>query len=256
MDMLPRPKRMDPVQERLYGTLVFLLRLCILSIPVYLVLALGIGLYPLQLAAAGQAEWVFGRMGMVASREGAGMTVQGFSFLIDEDCTAWKPMLFLAALIVAVPAAGWRKRLMGVAVGIPLLWAANLLRIVTVVLAQQSLGTEAALFLHDWVWQLLMVGVALWVWLCWLLYGRARISDVRQSLRRAQASGMRQSPAGRTHSFSARQSLPGGAAQACVTSRQPLLGKAAIHDAHQSLRRRRASGTPRPGSGRAKGRLI
>jgi exosortase/archaeosortase family protein len=162
-------RKLTARQERLYETLVFLVKLAILSLPVYVVVSSGLSLYPLQSAAASQSGQLLLSLGMEVSRSGAEMEVDGFRFFINEDCTGWKSMLFITALVLSAPAVAWSRRIVGVLVGIPVAWAANLLRIVSVVLAQKAGGVEAAMLFHDYVWQFLLVGIVLAVWLAWLL---------------------------------------------------------------------------------------
>lgn len=177
---LLRGRELTPQQRRLYDTLVFLARLAALSLPVYAVVSSGLSLYSLQAAAASQSQWVFLSLGMEASRSGAEMDVDGFRFFVSEDCTGWKSMLFMTALVLAVPAVSWSKRLAGILAGIPLLWAANIYRIVSVVLVQRASGVEAAMLYHDYAWQLLLAGVVLAAWLAWLsLLARP---EIRKSL--------------------------------------------------------------------------
>ena len=174
-------RELSAQQRKLYGTVAFLARLAVLSVPVYVIISSGLSLYPLQAAVAYQSGQVFLSLGMEVSASGAEMEVDGFRFLINEDCTGWKSMLFMTALVLAVPAVAWRKRLAGILAGLPLVWAVNLIRIVSVVLVQQASGAEAALLFHDYVWQLLLVGVVLGIWLAWLaLFGRP---EIRKSMK-------------------------------------------------------------------------
>jgi exosortase/archaeosortase family protein len=176
MKPLPWRIRLTPRQARLWGILAFLLRLCLLSIPLYLVIWLGVDLWAMQVAAASQSGWLLQAMGYRVVQEGAGLTVNGFTFFIIPDCTGWKSMLFLFALVFAVPAISLRKRLAGLALGIPLIWLGNLGRVAGVVLAQGAWGTEGAMLIHDWLFQAGLVSLVLGIWLAWLLWARGRIS--------------------------------------------------------------------------------
>lgn len=185
-------RRLNRRQHRLWQTLEFLARLIILSLPLYLIIGLGVSLYPLQLAAAGQSGWILDAMGYSVRQEGAYLTVSGggpvqdFPFYVNEDCTAWKSMLFLFALILAVPAttlglghrpsqtAVWRRRGLGLLVGIPVIWLGNLGRVVGVVLAERSYGVETALLIHDYWWQFGLIALVLVIWAGWLFYARRK----------------------------------------------------------------------------------
>ncbi len=172
--------RLNRKQQRLWQTLEFLVRLIVLSVPLYLIIGLGISLYPLQLAAAGQSSWILGAMGYSVQQEGAYLTVSGgppvqdFLFYVNEDCTGWKSMLFLFALIFAVPGVVLRRRLWGLVFGLPAIWLGNLGRVVGVVLAERSYGVETALLIHDYGWQFGLIALVLVIWAGWLFYARRK----------------------------------------------------------------------------------
>jgi exosortase/archaeosortase family protein len=167
---------LTPGQKRMLRMLVFLVRLAALSLPLYLVIWLGLDLYPLQLAVASQSAWLLQATGHQVVRDGALLTVNGgFVVSIVPDCTGWKSMLFLSALIFAVPGIAMRKRLAGL-LGLPLVWLGNLTRVLAGVAAQGAWGTDAALAIHDWLFQAGLVAMVLGVWTAWLMWAEGRIS--------------------------------------------------------------------------------
>ncbi|MEM5812482.1 MAG: archaeosortase/exosortase family protein [Candidatus Aenigmatarchaeota archaeon] len=104
-------------QQRLLETLVFLIKVLLLSLPIYLVIALGISLSPLQNFDAAISSGILRALGYVVSQEGAHITVgdtNPFSFYLTEDCTAWKSFILLFALIFAVPAFRLGSRIKGI----------------------------------------------------------------------------------------------------------------------------------------------
>ena len=157
--------------ERLRETLVFFLRLLVLAVPLYGLLFFA-DLYPLQLAVASSSAWLLESAGFLVVQEGISLTVGGFWFFISPDSTAWKSMLFLGALIVAVPGIAWRKRLLGVGVGIVLIFIGNLGRVLSIVFTEQAFGLETAMLVHDVGWRFGLVGLVLAIWLVW--YRRVR----------------------------------------------------------------------------------
>ncbi len=161
------------LQKRMLLTLIFLLRLLVLSIPLYAVLTFSQILNPLQLTVAGQIEFMLRVSGLNVSREGAYLSVfsennMGFAFVIDQDCTGWKSLLFFSALVFAVPAVKNKKRFYGIAAGLPVIWVANLFRIFSAVLAGLAYGPETASFLHDFLWQFGLISLVLGLWFAWL----------------------------------------------------------------------------------------
>lgn len=170
--------RLNRQQERLWNILWFLIRLLILSIPLYLIIFLAVDLTPVQVAVAGQTAHVLDGMGFNVMQEGyhliVGTVEDHFYFMINEDCTGWKSILFLFALMVAVPGIAWKRRLIGLVIGIPLIWVTNLGRVLGVVLAERMWGMEFAMVLHDYGYRLLMVAAVLVVWLVWLKLSREK----------------------------------------------------------------------------------
>lgn len=180
----PFPRaRLTQGQARMMRVLEFLVRVCVLALPLYLVMWLGLDLYPIQLAVASQSDWILQAMGYQVARDGAGLTANGFGFFIIPDCTGWKSMLFLFALVLAVPGVSLRKRAWGIALGLPLVWLGNLARVVGVVAAQGAWGTDAALVIHDWLFQAGLVALVLGIWTAWLMWVKG-IGLPRASLRR------------------------------------------------------------------------
>ena len=164
-------KGLDPGQERLKETMVFFVRLMALALPLYAVLFFA-DLYPLQAVVAGQSFWLLQAAGLSPAIEGVAMQVGDFSFFISRDSTGWKSMMFLGALVFAVPGVARGRRLLGILVGIPLVYLGNLGRVVGIVLAEQAYGLEAAMLVHDYLWRFGLVALVLGIWLLWFRWAR------------------------------------------------------------------------------------
>jgi exosortase/archaeosortase family protein len=163
-------------QERLWHILEFLLRVTVLALPLYMIIWLGVDLYLLQVAAASQSAWLLQALGYQVVLEGIGLNINNsFQFFLIPDCTGWKGMLFLFALIFAVKGISLRKRALGLAFGIPAIWLGNIGRVVGVVMVQEALGTEGAMLVHDWLFQAGLVALVLGIWLVWLLEVKGKI---------------------------------------------------------------------------------
>ncbi len=170
--MILRKAKLTAQQERLWRVFVFLARLLALSVPVYIIISFA-DLSPLQAFTTGMLAWVMEGMGYSVSVQGFLLTVgtgmaQPLVFFISADCTAWKSMLFFAALAVAVPGISWRKRGMGMLAALPVIWAVNLFRIIVSVHAINSYGMEFGMFLHDVLWQIGLAALVLVLWAAWL----------------------------------------------------------------------------------------
>ena len=162
--------KFDRRQKKLFETLLFLLKLLAFAIPLWAILSFQNVLMPLQGMVSQNVQALLQALGFAVSKDGFLIKADGIIFFISEDCTGWKSMLLLAALVCAVPRAGVKKRLWGLAAGIPVLYAGNLARILLMILVWNAYGFELAMTLHNYLWQagLITLVLALWVaWLCW-----------------------------------------------------------------------------------------
>jgi len=172
--------RLSGRQERLWETLLFLVKVLLFAIPLYLILTFQGVLYPLQEVVGHNVYLILTHLGFDVVRDGFFIGIQGgnpFVFTISEDCTGWKSMLFLAALIVAVPGISKRKRVIGLVFGIPLIYLGNLLRILLIVQIQQAYGLGFANVVHDYLWQAGLISLVLLIWVSWLIWlGKIKIN--------------------------------------------------------------------------------
>lgn len=162
---------LTPGQRRMSRALIFLARLNVLAVPLYLIILIGADLWVLQLGVATHSSWVLQALGYQVVQDGASVTVnQAFRFFIVQDCTAWKGMLFLFALLFAVPGIALKKRALGLALGLPVIWLVNLARIAGIVVAQSFWGTRTAMLIHDWLFQAVLIFTVLGIWAVWLAW--------------------------------------------------------------------------------------
>lgn len=152
-----------------------------LAAPVYIVIASGVPLAPMQRMVTDNVVFLLAASGYDIHEDGFIIDVSGaggqFAFSISEDCTGWKSMLCLFALIMAVPSVSWKKRLAGIAAGLPLVYAGNLARITGIVALQQVFGSGAVRLVHDWLWTAGLMLVVLAVWASWMIWsGMMKIS--------------------------------------------------------------------------------
>jgi exosortase/archaeosortase family protein len=178
-------------QERMKETMVFLLRLLVLAVPLYFIIFF-VDLYPLQSAVAYNSFLVMEGMGLSPLVEGANMQVGEFTFFISKDSTAWKSMVFLTAMIFAVPGVLLKKRLWGLLIGLPLVYIGNLGRVVGIVFVEQGWGYEAAMFTHDILWRAGLIVLVVGIWLVWY----TRVRKVRKGLTTNNSRHSRHSSSG------------------------------------------------------------
>lgn len=92
---------------------------------------------------------------------------------IDLDCTAISLMLVYAALVLAYPLST-KSRAIGLAVGLPVIAVANMLRLVAVAQLSGPLSERSFLFVHDYLFKIAMVAVIVALWLAYLSWARRR----------------------------------------------------------------------------------
>ncbi|MCK4335486.1 MAG: exosortase/archaeosortase family protein [Candidatus Aenigmarchaeota archaeon] len=168
-------------QEKLFETLLFLIKLLIFAIPLYVVLNFQGILLPLQEVVSQNVYFVLKSLGFEVLRVDFLLRAGEIAFFISEDCTGWKSMLFLAALMFAVPGVLMKKRLLGLAVGIPIIYVGNLLRILIMVFIWEAYGYEFAMLMHGYFWQFGLISLVLIVWVSWLVWaGKVKITFLKR----------------------------------------------------------------------------
>lgn len=91
-----------------------------------------------------------------------------FTFRVVADCGAIPSMAIFTAAVLAFPAA-WRKRLLGVALGIPLLYAINVVRLACLgIIGAWSNGGPIFDFSHHYLWQGIYIVFVVAIWLIWV----------------------------------------------------------------------------------------
>lgn len=114
-----------------------------------------------QMLAA--ALWLLGAGGQTA---GTIVSSKIFSAEIITECTAIFPIMIFLAAVIAYPS-GWRKKLWGIALGVPAILFVNLIRLVSLFYIGYWFPSvfETA---HLLVWQSLIIFFAVLFWLVWV----------------------------------------------------------------------------------------
>lgn len=126
-------------------------------------------LAPLVLLTAEGTHWLLQSIGIAATREGAILSAPGgFAYEVYYRCTGFLPVLCLLVCVLAYPAA-LRRKLAGLVVGVPLLLAFNLIRLVHLF----HIGvTHPDLFglSHEVLWEVATVLAVALVWLGYMIW--------------------------------------------------------------------------------------
>jgi archaeosortase B (VPXXXP-CTERM-specific) len=101
-----------------------------------------------------------------ASLTGNLVQLGSFSVRIIEECTGVFEVLIFLAAVLAYPT-GWRKKLIGVGLGVPILYGFNLARILVLIWVGRY---RPALFdfMHLYFWQATLILMITSVWLLWI----------------------------------------------------------------------------------------
>lgn len=92
--------------------------------------------------------------------------MDGFAVRIIEECTGVFEVIIFVAAVLAFPTT-WAKRLTGLAMGIPLLYVFNVVRILVLILVGRY-QPGVFEFMHVYFWQATLILMITSVWLLWI----------------------------------------------------------------------------------------
>ncbi len=93
-----------------------------------------------------------------------------FPFIVVAECGAIEVMAIFLAAVLAFPA-GWRKKLIGLAGGLPLMYSVNIFRLSFLgVLGALDTENKWFKFAHEYAWQAVYIVFVVAVWLAWVEY--------------------------------------------------------------------------------------
>ena len=123
-------------------------------------------------------EWTAVFTGACAVATGVPATVTGTEILlstrilrIDADCTGVTLMMIYTALVLAYPL-GWKNKLIGLTFGIAAIFVTNLIRLVAVAQLSGPLDQRTFMFVHDYLFKIVMMAVVIAAWALYLAYSR------------------------------------------------------------------------------------
>jgi exosortase/archaeosortase family protein len=158
------------LNKKLIRMLVFLVKFNLLAIPMYLIILSGFQWIPLKETTAGLAYDMLRITGINANLEDSVITVpmndNYFIASIDWDCTGWKSMFALFALIFAT---GFplRRKLAGLVL-LPVLYFINIVRIWFMFYFASVYGIAYFDMVHATIWSWGLITAILILWIIWL----------------------------------------------------------------------------------------
>ena len=109
--------------------------------------------------------------GIPATVSGNEITMSNHVLKIVPDCTGVSLAALYASLIVAYPLSA-RTRLSAIAIGLPVIAVANMLRLLAVAVASEYLSSDVFQFAHDYLFMGVMILVVVGLWIAWLQVAR------------------------------------------------------------------------------------
>jgi exosortase H (IPTLxxWG-CTERM-specific) len=160
----------DHLDDPAHGLAVFLLRfLLYLAAASALVLRIPpVALNPLKEATAALVAGVFRVFTERVAHHGDVVSFDGFAVRIVSECFGLLEMAIFAAAVLAF-ATTWRKRGLGLLLGLPAIYAFNLLRIAMLLVVGRS-SPALFEFAHVYFWQATLILVITSLWLLWIRF--------------------------------------------------------------------------------------
>ncbi len=97
---------------------------------------------------------------------GVYVSYKGFSVEIIDECTGLFEMLIYLAAVLSFSTT-IRKKLLGIAMGLPAIFVFNLVRI-TILLVAGASSMELFNFMHLYLWQVTLIIMISTIWIGWL----------------------------------------------------------------------------------------
>lgn len=161
----------------------FLARLNLFSIPLYAIILTGWQQDSLTEFTADATQFLLSVMGVSFERAGLVFSVPvangNWGAVINWDCVGWKSLLLVFALVMATDYP-IRRKLSGLAMLLPLVYAANLFRIAFLIWFVASYDTTYFALVHGifWSWGLMM-----FILLCWAVWMKAGNLNIERRIK-------------------------------------------------------------------------
>jgi len=154
----------------------FLLKLILFVLPLYVIMQFGLPLLsvfllPAQIFLAWATHSMLALFGFPVILNGVYLIMRSglelFVVEITADCTAWKSMYILTALVFATPISNLTKKTRFLALWLPIVFFVNYLRILTTVLIVLIAGFQYLGVVHTILWREGMIVLIIAIWYLW-----------------------------------------------------------------------------------------
>ncbi len=170
--MAKKLQRKKSLNRKLKQAILFLVKLNLLALPLYLIIYLNLSFAPLQNFLASLSSAIVGGFGyevasassVVAVRDGG--TVSNFE--ISWDSTGWKSLYVLTILALATPTISIKKKALFLAAGLPIIFLINFFRIITTIILTVQTGSVYFDFIHTVLWRAVAIASVIGLWYVWI----------------------------------------------------------------------------------------
>jgi exosortase/archaeosortase family protein len=162
-------------RQKLLNLLIFLIKFNLLSIPLYFIITYDLSLPQFQTFFATLTSLLLRAIGYNTLQKDFTLSILHAGKLnqieISWDCTGWKSLYALFALVIATPAKPINKAKFLV-FALPFLFLINLVRIISTIIFSLSYGFEYFDIIHNFLWKW---SILLFIPLFWLMWAKSVI---------------------------------------------------------------------------------
>lgn len=115
------------------------------------------------------SAWLLDLLGAEARSVRTSVITDAYSLSIARGCDAIEPAALFAAAVLAFPAA-WKRKLVGLGIGVPALLLLNFVRILSLYYVGVHCSARTFEIVHVEVWQPLFILLAMVTWIAWALW--------------------------------------------------------------------------------------
>jgi len=164
-------KKVLEQRKKLISILWFIVKFNLLAIPLYILIYLNFSLPSVQIFLTNMLTKTLQLMGYQVSSEGFLLTLLSNNEImrieISMDCTGWKSMYLLAALIFVTPSK-LKKKTKFLVFSLVFLFFVNFIRILTTILLSFRFGFQYLDIIHTFLWREGLIFVVIALWYLWL----------------------------------------------------------------------------------------
>lgn len=159
----------------------FLITFLIFSIPFYIILNSSLNLKPLQKIVASQVNWLLNFFGIDTSLNSEiiilPLETGILKIIIIRECTGWISLFTFSGLIIASPKRNKKIKIIGLLLGLPIIWFFNILRLFTTFYITSIKGLNLFEVMHSLLWKIFSILFILFLWGVWFNISKKYIEN-------------------------------------------------------------------------------